>query len=301
MDDYHQPVLLKEAVDFLNVLKGSWYIDATLGGGGHSEQILKKGGKIIGIDQDLSAIKHAADKFKLEIKNSPGPIKAYSDNLILVHHNFSHLKQIVMQTGQKKIGGVLMDLGVSSYQLDEPGRGFSFNKDALLDMRMDQSFGATAKDLVNGLYEKELTNIFQKYSGEKNAFKIAKKIVETRKYKKIETTKQLADLISKISFSKEKIHPATRVFQALRIVVNDELASLEKALPKALDILQPGGRIVVISFHSLEDRIVKNFFRDEAQKNNLKIITEKPIETTLSEVDKNPRSRSAKLRAAQKI
>lgn len=292
MSKYHIPVMLKEAISYLDIKPNHWYIDCNLGGGGHTEGILKAGGKVLGIDLDPDAIEEVSKKnFPLE-------------RLILINDNFSHLSHITHTTLTSQpspISGVLFDLGISSYQLEKPERGFSFNVDAPLDMRMDPTVGVTAADLVNVLPEKELSRLFWEYGEENFARPIAKKIVEYRKIKKIETTSELVKIILSVKHAgREKIHPATKVFQALRIAVNDELRNLEEALPQALEILQPRGRLAVISFHSLEDRIVKNFFKNEEEKSSLKILTPKPIGPTEEEIIFNPRSRSAKLRVAQK-
>lgn len=303
MDNFHTPVLVSEVASYLNIQKGCWYIDTTLGGGGHSEKILEEGGKVLGIDQDPEAILEVSKKYSKEIEEK---------NLVLNKGNFvDHLGGL---TNDRLVYGVLFDLGISSYQLDNPKRGFSFSKDAPLDMRMDPAIGVKAEDLVNGLYEGELADLFRKLGEEKFAKKIAKKIAEERKLKKIETTKQLADLILSVKprkiqdketlilrYARNKIHPATQIFQALRIAVNDELNNLKTALPQALDILEKGGRLVVISFHSLEDRIIKNFFREMEEKGSVKILTKKPITPSDHEILQNPRSRSAKLRALEKI
>lgn len=339
MSDYHTPVLIKETLEYLNIRTGKWYIDATLGGGGHTEEILKKGGQVIGIDQDQEAIQEVAQKHNLEVIKVEDHLEAHSKNLILIQSNFTDLKNIIskfrhpersegsadeslkprdsssspqndkqnsnspiLRFSDPPISGVLFDLGVSSHQLDEGTRGFSFGKDAFLDMRMNQSFGATAADLVNGLHSGELEEVFLKLGEEKYAKRIANKITEARKTKKIETTAELAELVKfALPRTKEKIHPATRVFQALRIAVNDELNSIKVALPQALEILEPGGRIVVISFHSLEDRIIKTTFKEFAEKAQAQILTPKPIEPSLDDQYDNPRSRSAKLRAIEKL
>lgn len=261
---YHIPVLLKEALEALNVKPGEKYIDCTYGGGGHSKVIIEAGGIVLGIDQDKEA--QAA-----------------------VHGNFAHLKEIAKNAGFEKVAGILFDLGVSSHQLETPERGFSFNLDAPLDMRMNQSMGLTAADLVNAGSEKELANLFWKFGEERDSQKIAKAILNSRP---ITNTNQLANLILKVSHvnPKDRTHPATRVFQALRVAVNDELASLETALPQAVEILKPGGKLVVISFHSLEDRIVKKF-----------MLKSKVIKPTDEEIAQNAPSRSAKMRVLTKI
>lgn len=304
MSQYHIPVMLEETIKYLRVKPGLWYVDCNLGGGGHTEGILKAGGKVLGIDLDPDSIKEVAKNHNLEVKETDGGLWANSDNLILAQSNFSNLKQVVEQAGIKPVSGVLFDLGVSSYQLEEPGRGFSFNTEAPLDMRMDLThMQISAKDLINGLREDEMIDLFKNYGEERFAKPIAKKIVQYRQKKSIETTNELAQIILSVRHrsGSDRTHPATRVFQALRIAVNDELDSLKQVLPQALEVLNPGGRLVVISFHSLEDRIVKNFMKDEEQNNSIKIITQKPIEPTEEEVSQNPRSRSGKLRAAEKV
>jgi 16S rRNA (cytosine1402-N4)-methyltransferase len=312
MSSYHTPVMPKETIDFLAIKKNHWYIDCNLGGGGHTELILQSGGKVIGIDMDSDAIQEVAKNHRLTVINRNYHLEAFSENLILYQSNFSKIDDVltdiknhlaIEQFNNLAISGILFDLGVSTYQLEEGSRGFSFSNDAPLDMRMDSSFGASAKDLVNGLYEKELTEIFTKYGEENFARPIAKKIVEYRKNKIIETTSELAKIVSsaKRFNPNDKIHPATQVFQALRIVVNDELNSLELALPKAFEILKPSGRLVVISFHSLEDRVVKNIFKEFEQKKLVKALTNKPLQTTEEEISQNPKARSAKLRVIEKL
>lgn len=290
MDKFHTPVLVSETLKYLRVKKGSWYIDCTLGGGGHALEIIKNDGKVLGIDQDPEAILEVSKTYSKEIEEK---------NLIIHQGNFINLKKI----NHLSVCGILFDLGVSSYQLETPKRGFAFSKNAPLDMRMDPATGVTAEDLVNGLYEDELADLFWKLGEEKFAKKIAKKIVLERGKRRIETTTQLADLIVSVKPRKshDKIHPATLVFQALRIAVNDELNNLKTALPDALDILEKGGRLVVISFHSLEDRIVKNFFKEIENSGKVKVLTKKPVIPSDDEIFKNPRSRSAKLRVLEKI
>lgn len=303
MSKYHTPVMLKEVVGYLDIKPNHWYIDCNLGGGGHTEGILQAGGNVLGIDLDPDAILEVAKNHNLNISQKDDHLFAESEKLILFQDNFSHLSQITHITHIPPPSGILFDLGVSSYQLETTGRGFSFNTDAPLDMRMNPQIGVTAADLLNVLPEKELARMFWEYGEENFARPIAKRIVEYRRKKKIETTNELANIILSIRrrSSSDRTHPATRVFQALRIAVNDELGSLEDALPQALDILETEGKLVVISFHSLEDRIVKNFFKDQEEKGRLKIITPKPIEPTEEEIMQNPRSRSGKLRVAEKI
>jgi 16S rRNA (cytosine1402-N4)-methyltransferase len=291
---FHKPVLLKEAIEFLAVKPGERYIDATVGGGGHSEAILKVGGIILGIDCDPEAITAARRRL-----SSACPGASWR----LVRGNFADLKKIAAANGFSSAAGILFDLGVSSYQLGTPKRGFSFNLESPLDMRMDLRLMVTAADLVNGLTENELTELFFKFGEEKCARRIARAICRARKIRPITTTNELAEVILRARPRRGKFdrtHPATRCFQALRIAVNDELNSLKAALPQALEILKPEGRLVVISFHSLEDRIVKNFLKLAAGEGRLEILTKKPIRPTEEEVEANPRSRSAKLRAGEK-
>lgn len=286
--------MLKEVISLLDIKPGSWYVDCNLGGGGHTSGILQAGGKVLGVDLDHDAISEVNKRYQNYIT---------SGKLIIEQANFINLEEIINKHQLGPVAGILFDLGVSSYQLEQPSRGFSFNTDSPLDMRMDQNQTLTAADLVNGLYEKELAQLFSQYGDEHFAIPIAKKIVEVRQRKKIETTAQLAQIILSVRQrgGRDRTHPATRVFQALRIAVNDELGSLKNTLPKALHILQPGGRLVIISFHSLEDRIVKIFFKDEYKNGSITILTQKPIIPTKEEVLQNPRSRSGKLRAAQKV
>lgn len=294
MNKYHIPVMLKEVLSYLKIKPDHWYIDCNLGGGGHTKGILEKGGKVLGIDLDPDAIEEAAKNFDLKV----------SERLILIQGNFSQISHLAEIASVSSISGVLFDLGVSTHQLETPERGFSFNTNAPLDMRMDKSSTqVSAKDLINGLHEGELANLFWKLGEENFAKPIARKIVEARKTSVIETTDELAQIILSVRHrtKSDRTHPATRVFQALRIAVNDELNSLKEALPQALEVLAPGGRVVVISFHSLEDRIIKDFFQSEQKKGSLKIITKKPIIPTEEEVEENPRSRSGKLRVAEKI
>jgi len=295
MTDFHTPVMPKEVIHYLNIKPNFWYVDCNLGGGGHTKVILEAGGKVLGIDLDPDATLEVNKKYSSEID---------SGALIICQSNFSDLKKIVEQFKlEGKVFGILFDLGVSSHQLETPKRGFSFNLEAPLDMRMNaESTSVTATDLINALHEKELTELFWKFGEERFSRPITRKIVEAREKKPIQTTNELAQIILSVRHTsrKDRTHPATRVFQALRIAVNDELYSLELALPQALEILNPEGRLVVISFHSLEDRIVKNFFKNEYKKSTLTILTRKPIIPSKEEVKVNPRSHSGKLRAAEK-
>jgi 16S rRNA (cytosine1402-N4)-methyltransferase len=310
MEFKHQPVLVKEVLEYLDPKPNENFVDCTLGGGGHAQEILKltgPGGKLIGIDLDPEAIKAAKEK-----------LKNFGDRAILINDNFKNLKQIIYDAGGfNQINGILLDLGLSSYELEDETRGFSFRGSSFLDMR----FGATEKTaayIVNQYKEENLTRIFKDYGEERYAKLIARDIVKERKITPIRTTDQLVKIIEKIypHNPKSKIHPATKVFQALRIEVNHELENLQEILPQAMDLLAKGGRLVVISFHSLEDRIVKDFFKNEAKgcicppklpvcvcnhQPNLEILTKKIIIPSLGEIKNNPRSRSAKLRAAIKI
>lgn len=295
MSNYHTPVLQDEAISYLNVQKGNWYIDCNLGGGGHSEKILEHGGKVLGIDLDSDAINEVSNKYSEFIS---------SRRLILTQSNFTQIDELVEKYDINEVTGILFDLGFSSYQLETTTRGFSFNMDGPLDMRMDPTNQSVkAADLINGLREDELSDLFYKLGEERFSKRIAKKIIDARKNQKIESTNQLSNIILSIHPRSKTVrtHPATKVFQALRIAVNDELNSLKETLPKAFEILKPSGRLVVISFHSLEDRIVKNYFKHLADAKKAYLLTKKPLTPTQSEVFQNPRSRSAKLRVIEKI
>ncbi len=289
ISEFHKSVLLQEVLESLNVCTGKKYIDATLGGGGHTKAILAEGGLVLAIDQDQDAIEYVQKTVK-------------NNHLLTVKGNFSDLIVLAKKNNFYPIAGILFDLGISSHQVGEAQRGFSFLRDASLDMRMDRSTQVSAKDLVNGLHKGELIELFQRYGEEPFAKRIAEQIVEERKIKPIETTTQLAALVSKCySHRMNKIHPATKIFQALRIAVNDELYNIKIALPQAEELLEPEGRIAVISFHSLEDRIVKRTFAEFEEKGYGKIVTKKPIEPSLKELNENLRSRSSKLRVFQKL
>lgn len=295
MEGYHKPVLLREAIEALGVKAGNWYIDATLGDGGHTLEILKLGGKVLGIDVDPQAIERA--KKRLESLGFSGKFKT-------VQGNFRDLKNLISQTelADQKFRGVLFDLGVSSLQLGSPERGFSFGKEGPLDMRLDLSLGIRALDLVNNLSRKELYELFKNLGEEKYSRSLADALVRAREVVPIETTVQLAGLIERVlGGRKEKIHPATRVFQALRIAVNDELNTLEEGLREAIDVIEENGHILVISFHSLEDRVVKNTFKQWQSVGLGEILTKKPITPSDEEIKENPRSRSAKMRVFEKL
>lgn len=309
MEFKHYSVLLKESVDALNVKAGGVYVDGTMGGGGHSYEILSRGaGRLIGIDQDVEAIE--ASKKRL---------CQFGDRLVTINRNFSRVKEILQELGIIAIDGAVLDLGVSSYQLDNAERGFSYMHDAPLDMRMDRAAALSAREVVNSYSEDELTRIFYEYGEEKWSKRIAKFIVERRNEREIETTGELAEIIKAAIPKKARLeggHPAKRVFQAIRIEVNGELRILEQALCDFIDVLKPGGVLSVITFHSLEDRIVKKTFARLAQgctcpkdfpvcvcgkKPLIRVITRKPVLPSGHELEENSRSKSAKLRVAEKL
>src|SRR3989344_1055392 len=292
MNDYHKSVLLQKAINGLNVCPGLRYIDATLGGGGHSLAIIDRGGVVLGIDQDEEAIEFVNENQKSKIKNQ---------KLKLARGNFREIDRIAKESGFRKASGILFDLGLSSHQIDESNRGFSYLKSGPLDMRMDQRLGVKAKDLLNALGKRELYEIFKKLGEEHNAHTISEHIISARRVAPFETTNDLTGILMEAygfnnitDFAKAK--SCKKVFQALRISVNDELGSLQEALPKALGLLEKNGRIVIITFHSLEDRIVKRAFMKFEKEGKGKIITKKPILPTEEETRVNKRSKSAKLR-----
>ena len=293
----HKSVLLDEAVGFLDVKRGETYIDTTLGAGGHTKKILERGGKVLGIDIDPKSITRVSRDFSVSIKEEEGILSGKTPSLTITQGNFANLESIARKFGVWETPGIVFDLGFSSIQLEEGGKGLSFQKDEPLDMRFDPRLGVTAADLVNGLNQRQLYELFSRYGEEPHSRHFARVIGIARIKKKIETSGELARVIEKSSKRQGKIHPATRVFLALRIAVNDELVNLEKGLTQAASLLRSKGRLVVISFHSLEDRVVKNFFR---KRGDLKILTAKPIVPSREEVLDNPRSRSARLRVAEK-
>lgn len=288
----HIAVLLKETIDLLDIKTGKKYIDATLGGGGHTAEILKRGGMVLGLDQDEEAIERLKKRFETYIEEK---------KLTLMKGNFIHIGNIAQDNGFEKVDGILFDLGMSSDQF-ESGRGFSFMKDELLDMRMDSDLGVTAADLVNALSQRELLGLFSRLGQVERAGEIAGAIVESRKLRPVKTTKELVEIIGSVpAYRRQKdLHPATKVFMALRIAVNNEPENLEMALPQASELLTAGGRLAVISFHQGEDRIVKQFFRS-GQTFGIKEINNKPVVAGEEDVRLNPRSRSAKLRVGEKI
>lgn len=307
MDDFkHYTVMLNEAVDALECQDGKIYVDCTLGGGGHSELILKRispNGRLISFDIDDEAIAHSKER----LKNYP--------NLTIVKSSYTNIKSELQKLGIEKItGGVILDLGASYHQLTKAERGFSFSKNAPLDMRFDMESDFSAYDIVNKYSEDDLVRIFSEYGEERFSKRIAKKIVEVRRIEPIRTTKELADIIIEATPRiKSNIHPATRVFQAIRIEVNQELKNVKNVLHDILELLDTGGIISVISFHSLEDRIVKQFFKYESQKcrcndmickcppPKIELVNKKPIMASEKEIKENPPSRSAKLRVVRAI
>jgi len=293
----HIPVLPKEVIEYLEAKPNENFVDGTIGQGGHSAIILEKiapNGKVLGIEWDPK-----------QVENCRAELANYKDRLILVNDNYANLKNIVEQNSFTDIRGILLDIGFSSFQVDDSKKGFSFLKDEDLDMRYSQGKNElSAEKIVNEWSELEIQKILEEYGEEKFAKQIAKKIINERKIRKIKTTFELVDIIKKAMpgrFKHDKIHCATRTFQALRIAVNGELDNLKKVLPEAVSVLSSGGRLVIISFHSLEDRIVKNFFKEELEKGTIKILTKKPVVSTDQEIAENPRSRSAKLRAIIKV
>lgn len=312
MDFKHRPVLLDECIESLNIKSDGIYLDGTLGGAGHSTGILKKldKGTLVGIDQDDFALEVSGERLKENQGNA---------GLVLIKGNFRNMAQLLKSHGIDGVDGILLDIGVSSHQLDEAERGFSYQQDAPLDMRMDRTGSLDAAAIVNTYDEKAIKDIIREYGEENWAARIASFIVNARKEKKIETTGQLVEIIKAAipaQARREGPHPAKRTFQALRIAVNDELGALKEAMGSAIQILKPGGRLSVITFHSLEDRIVKNEFQRRekpctcppsfpvcicGKKPELKVLARKPVLPSAEELEQNPRSRSAKLRTAQKL
>jgi 16S rRNA (cytosine1402-N4)-methyltransferase len=290
MPDFHVPVMADKVVELFSPLEGKTIVDCTLGGGGHAEKLSNvppEAGRlsIVGIDRDEEALRAA------EIR-----LSGYQD-IRFVHDNFSNIAKII----DRPVDGFLFDLGVSSHQIDEASRGFSFREDAPLDMRMDKRTAAGAADLVNSLSPEELTRIFSEYGEERFSKRISNAICVKRKACDVKTTFELKEIVEKAIPTWKKRESTARIFQALRIAVNSELESLKKALEGSRGLLKSGGRVIVISYHSLEDRIVKTFFREEAKNGILKIITKKPVIADEKEINENPRAKSAKLRCAEKI
>jgi len=293
----HVPVLKKEVLKYLAPEPNKNYIDCTFGRGGHALAILEKNGpdgKVLGIEVDSEIFKKA----KLQISSYK-----FQERLILVNDSYINLETIVRQSGVNPIHGILFDLGMSSWHLERSGRGFSFQKDENLDMRYNLKGLLDAQEIVNRWSELEIQKILQEYGEERFARRIAEEIVRERKKKRIETTSHLVGVVKRAlpSTYRSRINPATRVFQALRIAVNSELENIRSGVEQALEVVEEEGVIVVISFHSLEDRIIKNFFRENAKRKLLEILTKKPVVPQQEEIKMNIRSRSAKLRAARKI
>jgi len=291
----HVSVLLHESIDSLNLKDGEIFLDGTLGGGGHSALVAEKFPEveIIGLDQDPEAIKRS-EEF----------LRALTKNVFFRNENFKDIDKVLSGLGIKQVNAILLDLGISSDQLDARGRGFSFQRDEPLDMAMSGNSDFNAKVIVNTFDEKALELILRGFGEEKYAWKIAKEIVHRREIKPFETTFELNDAVRAASppaYSRGKLHPSTRTFQALRIATNAELTALEEGLRTGFEALAPGGRFAVISFHSLEDRIVKQFFKQKVNEGLARAITKKPILPTETEIKQNPRSRSAKLRVIEKI
>ena len=307
----HVPVLLKEAIDFLAVKHGGTYLDATVGLGGHSYEIARRlgaPGHLIGFDKDPAALeiaRAAGSRQPSAVSEGAGEVVAAEEQLVkpewpavtLIHGSFAEVGERIAPAS---LDGLLADLGVSSLQLGDPARGFSFQAEGPLDMRMNPMSGETAEQVVNHIDERELADVIYEFGEERRSRRIARAIVRSRP---IRTTKQLVEVVSAAarSMKHERIHPATRTFQALRIFVNRELDDLKALLEAAPRVLKPGGRLVVISFHSLEDRIVKDAMREGAKDKHFRLLTKKPVMASEDEIDRNPRSRSAKMRAAEKV
>lgn len=310
MEFHHVSVLLNETIDSLNIRPDGVYVDGTLGGGGHSLEIVKRlseKGRLIGLDRDENAIQAASER-----------LKGYKDKITFVRSNYDRFPEIMQELGLARVDGIVLDLGVSSYQLDTPERGFSYREDAPLDMRMDQRQERTAADIVNGSSEKELINIFRNYGEERFAPQIARRIVRQREEKPVRTTFELNEIIKEsipVKFRLTGGHPSKRTFQAIRIALNAELESLEKVLPEMIEYLNDRGRLSVITFHSLEDRIVKNIFKTAhdpctcppdfpicvcGNRPKGRVVTGKPVMPSEEEIEVNKRSKSAKLRVFER-
>ncbi len=307
-NEYHVPVLVNEVSYYLLTEPDGIYIDGTLGGGGHTESILLKlseKGRLIGFDMDEDALQYSKTR-----------LRRFRDRVIYVHDNFSNIRNVLNDQGITGINGLLLDLGVSSHQLDVEQRGFSFQSESRINMRMDQNQSFDGWKIINRYEQTKLAEIFKKYGEERHSWRIAKKIVNMRIMKGINTTSDLAAIVESVTGSRFLKKSLARIFQAIRIEVNNELENLQQALNSVLDLLIPRGRIVVISYHSLEDRIVKKFFIDNSLKFHLaphkylpdmpvkaklKILTKKPINASCDEIQKNPRAKSAKLRAAERL
>ena len=287
----HLPVLMREVTDLLSIVEGGTYVDATTGLGGHSEAMLQKvgnQGRVIGVDRDAEALRMTAERL-------------HDTRLILKKGRFSELETLLASEDITHVDGLLFDLGVSMMQLKDLTRGFSFHSPDRLDMRMDGSTGLSAWDVVNRYSEKDLIRILREYGEEHAAPRIARAIVRERAKKSVDTCAELEDIVFRAAGRRGRVHPATKTFQALRIEVNREIGELEEGLASSLKILKSGGRLCVISYHSLEDRMVKNFIRDNAKKGALRPLLKKPITPAFEEIRENPSSRSAKLRGAERL
>ena len=291
----HVSVMMEEVLEALKPAPGQTFVDLTLGLGGHTREILKRtapDGRLLGIDKDPRNLDQAKDS-----------LKEFGPRVTLVNDSYKNLAKICYDHGINSVDGILMDLGFSSAHMEDAERGFAFKHEGPLDMRYDPSQEITAEVIINDWSQEDLAKIFRQLGEERNALKIAVAIVRARRKELIETTTALSEIITDVTPGRgrhTKLHPATRVFQALRIAVNDELSALEQALPQALGTLRPGGRLAVISFHSLEDRIVKQTFK-KLDGTKIKIITKRPVTPTAAEIKANPRSRSAKLRVAERM
>jgi 16S rRNA (cytosine1402-N4)-methyltransferase len=291
MNKYHTSVLLQEVLTTLSIKTGGFYIDGTLGGGGHALSILEKGGRILGIDQDQEALDFARERLSTEGFKE-------KEDFWIAKANFSQIDVVAGQMGRDSVDGILLDIGVSGHQLDSLERGFSF-RGGPLDMRMDKEQSVSARELVNGLTKGELEELFMRFGEEPRAKQYASAIVEARKHAPLENAQDLVRIIG--GRMGDGAHPATKVFQALRILVNDELNVLHIVIPKAFDLLAQNGRLAIITFHSLEDRIVKQAFNELVELGKGSLVNEKPIVPTEEEVLLNKRSRSSKLRVIEKI
>lgn len=295
-DMLHQPVMLQEALDFLCLREGSVVVDATLGLGGHAAAVLArvgKSGRLVAIDKDVASLEAARLR-----------LKKFSKTIDFVHEDFRNIDRVLESCGVERVDAFLFDLGISSFQLDDPGRGFSFKAQGPLDMRLDQGNFITAYDLLNNLTEEEISSILWKFGEERFARRIARGIVMARRRAPLSSTVQLAEAVASClppGLRHGRIHPATRTFQALRIAVNRELDALEEALKKAAAFLKKGGRMCVISFHSLEDRIVKENFRALSREGGFRLVVKKVVRPSEAEVAANPRSRSAKMRVLERV
>jgi len=292
---FHTPVLVDEVVGFLPATKSSWVVDATAGGGGHTGELLRTGRKVLAIDQDAEAVNELKRQFGTELEKR---------QLKIAHGNFAHLLSIIKANKVESVAAVLFDLGLSTFQIKRSGRGFSFQSDEALDMRMNTEAAETAKDLLNQASQEELTGILLRFGEERLAAQIAEKIVKVRRQKTIETTEELTRLVNEV-YEEVGIHslisPATRTFQAIRIYINDELKVLRDALPQAFESLDRNGRLLVISFHSLEDRIVKQYFQSQVVLGKARLVNKKPMIAGEGEVKSNRSARSAKLRVLTKL